>query len=87
MAASWLFGALLLFAVAIVYFLEPSSALPRFLPGHEAGSDVHQIGHAVVAAFFAIAMFFGSLVTLASRQPGSDDRPAAGHIHSVPPRR
>jgi hypothetical protein len=38
-----------LIALAILYFVDSASALPSFIPGHEAGSAHHHIKHGIAA--------------------------------------
>lgn len=84
-AAYWFFGSVLLFAVTVIYLVEPSRSLPHFLPGYNASSDLHQIAHAVIAGFLSIVAFFGAMIQLvAAGIPGGEQSPAS-HIRSVPP--
>ncbi len=48
---------LLLLIVAVIYFLEPASALPSFLPGHEAGVAKPHLKHGVLALALAVVCF------------------------------
>ena len=54
--ASVLVG-LLLVALAVVYFAEPASSLPSFLPGHEAGSSHHHVKHGIAALLLGLGCF------------------------------
>ena len=56
MIAAAIVGVLLLI-VAVIYFLEPASALPGFLPGHEAGVDKPHTKHGVLALALAVVCF------------------------------
>lgn len=47
----------LLLVVAVVYFVEPASALPGFLPGHAAGVDKPHTKHGVLALALAVVCF------------------------------
>ena len=38
---------LVLLALAVLYFVDSASALPSFIPGHEAGSSHHHVKHAL----------------------------------------
>jgi hypothetical protein len=49
-----LIAAILLFALAILYWVDSAGALPAFIPGHEAGSSHHHIKHGLAAAILAI---------------------------------
>ena len=44
-----------LIALAIVYWAEPASSLPSFLPGHEAGSAHHHVKHGIASFFVGLA--------------------------------
>ncbi|MGN6188684.1 MAG: GAF domain-containing protein, partial [Conexibacter sp.] len=46
--------ALLLFALAALYFVDSASALPSFVPGHEAGSAHHHVKHGIAALLLGI---------------------------------
>ena len=48
---------LLFLIVAVIYFLEPASALPAFLPGHEAGVDKPHTKHGILALALAVISF------------------------------
>jgi hypothetical protein len=37
-------------ALAMIYWVDSASALPSFLPGHEAGSSHHHVKHGIAAA-------------------------------------
>lgn len=50
-----LVGAIGLIVVAIVYWIEPASALPSFFPGHEAGSAHHHVKHGIAAFVVGLA--------------------------------
>ena len=46
-----------LVGTGIVYFVEPASSLPGFMPGHEAGSDRHHVKHGIAAVVLGIGAF------------------------------
>ena len=48
---------LALLALAVLYFVDTASALPSFLPGHEAGSSHHHVKHGIAAAILALGCF------------------------------
>lgn len=56
-----------LLAVAFVYFAQPASGLPTFLPGHEAGSAHHHVKHGIAA--LAVAMSAAVLVWFRTGAP------------------
>jgi hypothetical protein len=45
---------LVLLALAAVYWIDSASALPSFIPGHEAGSSHHHVKHGIAAALLGI---------------------------------
>ena len=44
-----------LIAVAFVYWIEPASSLPSWLPGHTAGSSHHHTKHGIAAFLLGVA--------------------------------
>ena len=46
-----------LLALAILYWVEPASSLPSFIPGHQAGSGHHHIKHGIAAFIVALGCF------------------------------
>lgn len=48
-------AALVLLALAVLYFVDTASALPAFIPGHQAGSAHHHVKHGIAAACLGIA--------------------------------
>ena len=44
----------LLLALAVLYWAEPASSLPSFIPGHEAGSSHHHVKHGIAAALLGV---------------------------------
>lgn len=50
--------ALLLLALAVLYFADPAKSLPSFVPGHQAGSSHVHVKHGVAA----LALGLGCLV-------------------------
>jgi hypothetical protein len=47
----------ILILVALVYWIEPSSSLPSFFPGHQAGSAHHHVKHGIAAFLLGLACF------------------------------
>jgi hypothetical protein len=45
---------LVLLVLAVVYFVDSASALPSFIPGHEAGSSHHHVKHGIAAGVLGI---------------------------------
>jgi hypothetical protein len=45
-----------LIVIAIVYWAEPASSLPSFLPGHEDGSSHHHVKHGIAAFLVGVAL-------------------------------
>ncbi|MGZ4359221.1 MAG: hypothetical protein ACXVYM_03345 [Gaiellaceae bacterium] len=48
-------AAVVLIAVAVVYFAEPASSLPGWWPGHQAGSGHHHLKHGIAAFLLGLA--------------------------------
>jgi uncharacterized membrane protein HdeD (DUF308 family) len=46
---------LALIVIAVVYFAEPASSLPSWLPGHESGSGHHHVKHGIAALLVGLA--------------------------------
>ena len=55
-AIAVLLGVLFLVA-AVLYFIDPASALPGFLPGHAAGDLTHHTKHGILAIALAAVCF------------------------------
>ena len=51
-----LLGVVLL-ALAILYIVDSASALPSFVPGHQAGSGHHHVKHGIAAFLLGLACF------------------------------
>ncbi|WP_028057867.1 hypothetical protein [Candidatus Solirubrobacter pratensis] len=49
-----LLGVVLL-ALAILYIVDSASALPSFVPGHQAGSGHHHVKHGIAAFLLGLA--------------------------------
>ncbi|MBS1869310.1 MAG: hypothetical protein JSS99_06570 [Actinobacteria bacterium] len=47
--------AVLLFALAAMYFADSASSLPSFVPGHQAGSAHHHVKHGIAALLLGLA--------------------------------
>jgi hypothetical protein len=58
-----------LIALAVLYWVEPASSLPSFIPGHEAGSSHHHVKHGIGSFFVGVA-----LLVYAWFQTGGDKR-------------
>ena len=48
---------ILLLVLAVLYFVDSASALPSFIPGHQAGSSHHHVKHGIAAAVVAVGCF------------------------------
>jgi hypothetical protein len=48
---------LALLALAVLYFVDSASALPSFIPGHEAGSSHHHVKHGLAAFILGVGAF------------------------------
>jgi hypothetical protein len=62
-----------LIVLAVVYWMEPASSLPSFIPGHEAGSAHHHVKHGIAAFFVGVA-----LLVYAWFQTGGDKNKTSG---------
>jgi uncharacterized RDD family membrane protein YckC len=47
--------ALVLFAIAVVYWVEPARSLPSFFPGHARHSGHHHVKHGIAALVVGLA--------------------------------
>jgi hypothetical protein len=47
---------LVLIVLAVVYWAEPASSLPSWIPGHEAGSGHHHVKHGIASFFVGVAL-------------------------------
>ena len=56
-----------LLVLAALYFVDSASALPSFIPGHEAGSSHHHVKHGIAAAIVGLGLLHLRLV---SERPG-----------------
>jgi hypothetical protein len=48
---------IILLILALIYWVEPASSLPSFLPGHDAGSSHHHVKHGIAAFLLGVACF------------------------------
>lgn len=48
---------LLLLASSLVYFLQPASSLPSFMPGYDAALVKHHYKHGIACLLLALAAF------------------------------
>jgi hypothetical protein len=64
--------AVVLIAIAVIYWVEPARSLPSFFPGHKAGSDHHHVKHGFAAFIVALA-----LLAFAWFQSGPQREPTA----------
>jgi hypothetical protein len=62
---------LVLLVLAVVYFVDSASALPSFIPGHEADSSHHHVKHGIAAAVLGI----GCLIFAWFQTGGGGGRP------------
>jgi len=46
---------IVLIVLAIVYWAEPASSLPSWIPGHEAGSGHHHVKHGIASFLVGLA--------------------------------
>ena len=62
----------LLIVVAVVYWIEPASSLPSFMPGHEAGSGHHHVKHGIAAFFVGVALLVYAWFQTGGDKAGKD---------------
>jgi uncharacterized membrane protein HdeD (DUF308 family) len=60
---------LALVVLGIVYFAEPASSLPTWLPGHEAGSSHHHVKHGIASLFVGLAVLVFAWFQTGKKQP------------------
>jgi uncharacterized membrane protein HdeD (DUF308 family) len=60
---------LVLVVLGIVYFAEPASSLPSWLPGHEAGSSHHHVKHGIASLFVGLAALVFAWFQTGKKQP------------------
>jgi hypothetical protein len=60
---------LALVVLGIVYFAEPASALPTWLPGHQAGSSHHHVKHGIASLFVGLAVLVFAWFQTGKKQP------------------
>jgi hypothetical protein len=67
---------LALLTLAVVYWVDSASALPSWLPGHEAGSSHHHIKHGIAAALLGLGcLVFAWFQTGSRQEEGRSTRP------------
>ena len=64
---------IVLIALSVVYWVEPASSLPSWIPGHEAGSGHHHVKHGIAAFGVGVA-----LLVFAWFQTGKKDAARGG---------
>ena len=60
-----------LIVLAVVYWAEPASSLPSFVPGHEAGSGHHHVKHGIAAFLVGVALLVFAWFQTGKKQPAS----------------
>lgn len=61
---------IVLIVLAIVYWVEPASSLPSWMPGHEAGSSHHHIKHGIAAFLLGVALLIFAWFQTGKRNVG-----------------
>jgi hypothetical protein len=56
-----------LLVIGVVYFARTASALPSFLPGHQAGSAHHHVTHGAAAVILGAVSLAGAWFSTGSR--------------------
>jgi hypothetical protein len=59
-----------LIVLAVLYWIEPASSLPSFIPGHEAGSAHHHVKHGIAAFFVGVALLIYAWFQTGSKTKG-----------------
>ena len=54
-ALAVVFGVVLI-ALGILYWVEPASSLPSWIPGHEAWSSHHHVKHGIASFLLGVAL-------------------------------
>jgi len=62
-------GGLLLLVVAVVYFTQPASSLPPFLPGSDPTLARHHTTHALAALALGVVCLIGAWMTSPRSNP------------------
>jgi len=62
-------GGLLLLVVAVVYFTQPATSLPPFLPGSDPTLARHHTTHALAALALGVVCFIGAWMTSPRSNP------------------
>jgi Spy/CpxP family protein refolding chaperone len=70
-------AAVVLIAVAVVYWAEPASSLPSWWPGHKAGSGHHHTKHGIAAFLLGLACLAYAWFQTGKRPGQPVKRPAA----------
>src|SRR5262245_19439448 len=60
-----------LIVLAIVYWAEPASSLPSWIPGHEAGSGHHHVKHGIAAFLVGVALLVFAWFQTGKKSPPS----------------
>ena len=68
----------LLLALAVLYFADTASALPSFIPGHQAGSAHHHVKHGIAAGLLGLACFVFAWFQSGGDRAGARRAPSAG---------
>jgi hypothetical protein len=73
LTALCLLAAAVFVIIGIVYFANPASSLPSFLPGHQAGLARHHVTHGiamiVLAGIAVIGAWFSTAPGTAGKRP------------------
>ena len=62
--------------LGIVYWIEPASSLPAFIPGHEAGSGHHHVKHGIASFLLGLALLIFAWFQTGSRTRGDSPSPS-----------
>jgi len=62
-----------LIVLAFVYWAEPASSLPSWIPGHEAGSGHHHVKHGIASFLVGVALLVFAWFQTGKTKQASDE--------------
>jgi len=62
-----------LIVLAFVYWVEPASSLPSWIPGHEAGSGHHHVKHGIASFLVGVALLVFAWFQTGKTKQASDE--------------
>jgi hypothetical protein len=61
-----------LIVLAVVYWAEPASSLPSWIPGHEAGSGHHHVKHGIASFLLGVALLVFAWFQTGKKHPAGN---------------